>query len=187
MTLKTILPALAVIAVACGHGSQDNAVPRPVAYPRIEIYDSAYSAVDSLPLHIEANSHALRSVSQGHNGAIWLNMEYPAYRSKLFVTLTPVTDATAAGVIENRTERMSLNSGGNTTEITEITSPGGWNTQLLLTRNGSVTPVQFISVAPKWVVSGSLTLESAVASPDSVAPIVSAVHRDLIHLAKTIE
>lgn len=183
----SILAAVLVLA-ACPRGG-DTPVPRPLAYPRMAIYDSVYTALPGIPLHLELSAHAVTSVDSTHSGAdkaLWLNASYPAYNATLHLTLTPVTPATAPEVIHNRTERMALNSGGNPTEISELSSLSGFNSQILLTPAGSVTPVQFLSVSPQWVVSGALYLPDAEINPDSVAPVLQAVRRDLIHAAQTI-
>lgn len=183
----SLLAALLVLA-ACSRSS-DTPVPRPVAYPRVPVYDSTYTAVPGLPLHLELSAHAAAQVDSSHshsNGSIWLNAAYPAYNATLHLTLTPVTPASAPEVIHNRTERMSLNSGGHPTDVSQLAAPSGFSSQILLTPAGSVTPVQFLSVSPQWVVSGALYLPDAETNPDSVAPVLQAVRRDLIHAARTI-
>lgn len=180
----SLFAALSLLA-ACSH-SDHTPVPRSVAYPRVPVYDSAYVAVPSLPLHLELSANAVTQVDSAHSGSMWINATYPAYNATLHLTLTPVTPATEAEVIANRTERMSLNSGVHPTEITQLTSPAGFRSQVLFTPAGSVTPVQILSVSPRWVISGALYHPQADSSPDSIAPVLRAVRRDLIHTAKTI-
>lgn len=185
LRLLPLSVALLLFVPGCSHKS-DTPVPRPVAYPRIEIYDSVFTPVPYLPLHFELSRHATITRDSSHAGSLWINALYPAYGATIHFTLTPVNPATAAAVVDNRTERMSLNSGGHPTEITQLIAPSGFSSRILVTPAGSLTPVQFISVSPQWVVSGALYLPGADSNPDSVAPIVNAVYRDLIHTAKTI-
>ncbi len=181
----TLIFAALFILVSCSR-SGDTPVPRPMAYPRIPVHDSVYTAVPLIPIHFELPTAAHTTIDSSHTESIWINAAYPAYKATLHCTITPVTGQTAHEIIRNRTERMSLNTGGHPTEITQLTSPSGYESQILLTPSGTVTPVQFISVSPQWVVSGALYIQPHHSSPDSVAPILRAVRRDLIHASKTI-
>lgn len=180
-----LLIAAVVSMVGCSRRS-DTPVPRPVAYPRVEIYDSSYTALPAAPVHIELSSHASVDMDTAHSHSLWINARYPAYGATLHCTVTPVANGEASDVVANRTERMSLNTGGHPTEVTDYSSPSGFSSQILVTPAGSITPVQFLSVSPGWVVSGALYLPGAETTPDSVAPIVKAVYRDLLHLCRTI-
>lgn len=181
----TTVGALSAAIIGCSHSS-DNAVPRPTAYPRVEIYDSTYTAVPGSPLHIELSSHASVEVDSSRRSSVWINATYPAYGATLHCTITPASGDASGDVVANRSERMSLNTGGHPTEVTTGNAPSGFASQILVTPAGTITPVQFLSVSPQWVVSGALYLPGADTAPDSVAPIVKAVYRDLVHLTKTI-
>jgi len=178
---------LAAISAACGKKASDTpAVPRPVAYPRITLYDSAYKNAQGVPIHFEIQDSAVYDTESGNNGSVWLNVRYPAYRATLHCTFSPVTQATVNNVIANRLERVKLNTGSYPAEVTELTSPGGYDSQIFFTRTGSLTPLQFISAGPEWVVSGALYMEQPGNAPDSVAPVLQSVYRDIIHAAKTV-
>ena len=82
---------------------------------------------------------------------------------------------------------MELNSGGAMTELTELTSDGGWQCLLAMTRSSLTTPLQILAHDGKNVISGTLYFNFPPAtSPDSISPIVDAVNRDLIHTLKHI-
>ena len=73
------------------------------------------------------------------------------------------------------------------TELTELTSDGGWQCLLAMTRSSLTTPLQILAHDGKNVISGALYFNfSPSTSPDSVSPIVDAVNRDLIHTLKHI-
>lgn len=165
--------------------NQATAVPLPPAYPRIELYDTVRKAIsEAEPLIFRAN--AATTVTAVHRNDIhsrWINIAYPRYKAVMYCTFTPVTDHNRDRVIDNRTERMSLNTGGRPTEIITLESPGGFHSQLLVTQTESVTPLQFLSTdGERWVVSGAVYLENAprAAASDSIAPVIDALRDDVI-------
>lgn len=177
-----------VAASACG-GRGDVATPRQVAYPRLNLPDSSYHAEKVTPLSFEINDGAVLvadSAGQPEKGrrSRWYNIVYPSLGgSRVYTTFTPVEgQEDAAAVVANRVERMSLNSGGNRSELLEQLTPYGFTARVLVTPVGTLTPVQFVANNDHWVVSGAYFIgEDAVARPDSVRPAVEAVKRDIIH------
>lgn len=162
-------------------------VPRPVAYPRIDTYDTAMVATPQAPLHWLANAQAVVSIpdrDQSDDGNTrWLNIDYPDYGIIVYCTFSNVAPAQRQQVIDNRVERMSLNAGGNRTEIVELESDGGFHAQLLVTPQGTVNPLQFLATdGDRWVVSGTAFLRSAPrpGAEDSIAPTIQAVRGDLL-------
>jgi len=187
---QSIIVAALLALAGCGGG--ERPVPRPAAFVRIEPYDAVFHELDSVPVHFLVNDSAV-IVPDGRRapaGSRWVTLAYPRYGAALvYLTFTPVTSSSAGDVVENRIERMSLNSGGGRSELTEFTSDGGFACRLLSTPAGTVTPVQFIAASPRLVVSGALFLKGAASasSPDSLAPVVSAVSRDLVHALRHLK
>lgn len=180
--------AIAILLVLTGCRREERAVPRPVAFPRIEAPAGRYVEADSLPLHFEINTSASTERNE-QDGTVWLTITYPDYfpGTAIYCTFTPVTDESVEEVIANRTERMALNSGGADSEITQLTSDGGLDCTMTVTRAGSATPVQFIAADNGIVVSGAMYINvDAGFAPDSIAPVVEAVSRDMLHSLKTI-
>lgn len=162
-------------------------VPRPAAYPRLDTYDTAMVATPLAPLHWLTNSQAVVTVpDRGRSddgNTHWVNIDYPAYGIILYCTFSNVTAAQRQQVIDNRVERMSLNAGGNPTEIVELESDGGFHAQLLVTPRGTVNPLQFLATdGDRWVVSGTAFLRRAPrpGAEDSIAPAIQAVRTDLL-------
>ncbi len=172
---------------SCSHGEKAVNIPRPEAWPRVELYTEKMDTVAGLPLLFEANADALASTSKEDAGW-WVNVRYPQYHATLYISMTPVDTVNEQEVIDNRVERISRNIGGRTTEMTELTTPSGFHASVTMTRTASVTPVQFIATLPgMWVVSGSLAFDTAPSSPDSVSPVVEAVHGDVIRMLQHLK
>ena len=70
--LASLLVILMSVLAACNHGGgEDTATPRRHAYPRVQTYDSVYTAVDSFPVHFEVNAQAGKRVAARPDGSMW--------------------------------------------------------------------------------------------------------------------
>ena len=172
---KSLIVIAALLLAAC---SSKPPVPKPEAWPRLQPYPEAYTAVDGFAVNDSAR------VSQPADGQ--LSAFYPRYGATLYVTFTPAADeARRQQVIDNRTERMALNTGGARSEVTELVSDGGYHCQLILTPAKTATPVQFLAVGKTQIVSGSAFLPDAAAAPtDSLAPFIHALYADILYALK---
>lgn len=188
------IATIAVVAFGCTGGKESgNVIARPTAYPRIEIYDSVYCAND-LPAGFEVNSSAIVSdvTPADKNGPAdprWIDILYPRYGATLHCTFIPVdsTGNKRNELLANRNERMMLNLGDNFAEQTELRSADGGETLILTTMGKTLTPVQFLSTTPRWVISGGLQFHDPEIKADSVAPIINAVRSDLIHAGRNLK
>ena len=176
------------VAASCTRGGDtSNAVPKPEGWPRIEIPQESYTINEINGVELAINSAANVETRENKDGGTWLDITYPTFgNTRLYLTLLTVDgEKELADVIANRSERMELNSGGAVTELTELTSKGGWDGRLAVTRSSLTTPVQMLAHDGRHVVTGVLYLNFPPATqPDSVAPIVTAVRRDLLHILK---
>lgn len=183
----TAVAALLTGVAACGGRGDGQAVPRPAAYPRVEIPDSAYRRVDVGGLTLTVNSAATVSVTPVDGGA-WVDIAYPAFSSpRMYLTLTECGPDGLEGVMANRRERESLNLGGRRYELTELSTPGGWECSMSVARGSMTTPVQILAHDNRRVLSGAMMLslpDSLAADPAVIAPAVAAVERDMIVLLK---
>lgn len=178
-----LLAAILLIA-GCTRGDKERtaAVPLPKAWPRTDLYDTAYVAArPGSDIHVNAGA----SVTTAEGG---LTVAYPRYRASLFISDTPArSDADAAGILANRLERIDLNIGGLRTEVSEMDADNGYSLRIFTTPSGSITPLQFIAAADRRIVSGALVMDRIPASADSLAPTLRAVTRDIIHLATNLD
>lgn len=181
--------ALAAYMTACGGSAGDApATPRPVAYPRIEVPDTNYVNTDIGGITVTTNAMATIVPGDAPSGdGTQFNISYGRFGVDIYCTVTPVTDAAVAGdVIANRTERMALNTGANTTEVIDIPVAGG-SARVTITPTGSPTPVQFIACRNGYILSGAAYLPAcATQRTDTLQPVVSFLRRDIIRLVSTL-
>lgn len=179
--------------IACNCDNNTN-IPRRKAYPRITTHDSAFSTITSLPLHFERSSIALITLdstiinNKTEEKSHWINLFYKPYNITIHCTFTRIDTSTIYNTLYNRKERMALNSGNFPSELIELTNANNFSSQILITEQSKVTPLQFLSTNNKnWVVSGALYLNNNnTPNIDSIRPIINVVKRDIIHSLKTI-
>lgn len=179
----------ALMASGCGN-TGERTVPKPQAYHRISVPDSIYTTYSADGVSLPVNADAVVSDSIREGGR-WLDISYPQFPgSKLFLTITDTDASVLPALIENRTERIRLNTAGAPTELTELTSDGGWKGALFVTRSSLTTPLHILAHNPEGdkLLSGALYISpTPSATPDSIAPIVSAVARDLLTTLKQLK
>lgn len=175
---------LTVTTVLLSCGRSDTSVPRPMAYPRIDLCDTVYTAASDFPIHFEVNTAAtlIADTVAGSGQGLWFDVRYPSYRATVHCTLTAVSDtASRNAVLQNRAQRIALNISDHHAQITEMTTPYGYTARLYKSPYTTVTPLQFLAAASHHVVSGALMFDTLPQSPDSVMPVIEAIERDLIH------
>lgn len=188
--LRCIIIVLVTVMAACGSrgGVADVPVPRRTAYPRIEVPDSVYRTVDTSAATLQINSAAADSTSAVDG---WVTVIYPHRQATLYISVTRLDPATAATTIDNRIERLSMNTGGATTDVTSLMLPddGGMEAMVLVTPAETPTPVQFLVTDRRTLmVSGTATIDGAADAPtDSLRPVIEMLRRDVTHLVKTLK
>lgn len=188
MSLRA-LPFLLLVALlaACATGCRDNGgtpVPRPRAYPRIDVPDSAFTTLSADGVAMAVNTSA--SVRRGQNNG--LDIAYPRLNSTLYISINRYRDnQELARAIANRNQRMALNTGSERVRTDEFTNDAGFFCRMISAGGASAIPVQFTAAGPgRTLVSGAAVFSVPVASADSVAPASRALQRDILHLLLSI-
>lgn len=196
-TLRTLIVVITLgsIPTACRDSATDTvAVPRRTAYPRICIPAAVYAPFADAPLHFETSAAAKARIAtppSGNSapGSTWVDIAYPEYGITIHCTFTHTDTDRIPGILDNRIERLSVNTGGATSEMSELTNAYGFDCRMIATRAESPTPVQFLATDHKhWVISGSAYIEAGRnTNPDSIAPVISMLERDIIHSLTTLK
>lgn len=182
--------AATVILLPAGCGRRETApVPKPEGWPRIEMPAPEFVSVESGGTELLFNSNAIvESREADRGGGRWFDVTYPGVNgARIYLSLTAVGDPTELEkALANRRERMELNTAGARTEITQLRSEAGWECEIALTRSSVTTPVQLLAHDGRSrMLSGALYLNLPPDTrPDSIAPVVRAVSRDLTEMLK---
>lgn len=194
--LAALLPAALLLAAGgCSGGGGDVPTPRRTAYPRIEAYPATYGdASATLPVVMLLNDSARVAVSEHGREATWVDAVYPRYGGAVLrLTVSRLDGDALLQAIANRRERMVLNAGGLPTVVTTLTAPGGLSSEMLTTPAAAVTPLQIVATdSASLLIAGALELprpdgQNVEQSAEYYAPVVTAVERDLLHMAKHLE
>lgn len=188
--MRSILPytLIAVAVTACNsHAVKDIPVPRPAAYHRITLPDSTYRTTDAGLVSLQLNAATNDTIVTAGNS--WITSHYPDLGTSVYITVNELSPSSATSAIDNRVERLSLNTGGNPTEVSSFTTPAGLDAKIIVTPSGTPTPVQFIATDHASIlVSGTATVADAATAPtDSLLPVINMLQRDITHLLKTIQ
>ena len=184
--------AISLSLIFCECSNSDVAItPRRKAYPRINTHDSSFVAIANAPIHFEMSKTASITLDSAktdlQNPAHWINIYYKPYNATIYCTFTQVDSTTIDKVIDSRSERMALNAGAYMSELIELTNANKFYSQILITEQSEVTPIQFLSTNDRnWVVSGALYIDKN-SNIDSIRPVIDVIKRDIIHSLKTID
>lgn len=176
--------ATLILLTACG-GRERHAVPLPEAYPRIEMPPALYTVADTLLTPLTINAAAtVKAIDR--DGSQWIDISYPGIDIlRIYLTVSRFSNLDMPLAIDNRLERMTLNTGGAPGQRTTLTSDNGWDCLLLSTPSVTTTPVQLLATRPGLLLSATAHLSTGASTPpDSIAPIVEAVERDMLEMLK---
>lgn len=174
---------------------RDVAVPRPRGHFRIDFPDKEYLSSESLtikekiPFIVEYPVYGqLTSDSEQTGEPGWYNIEFPAYRAKIYLTYRDVNND-LAGLIE-QTYTMNVKN--------HISKADAINEQIISNRENKVygilydlkgntaSAVQFyVTDSIKHYLRGSLYF-AAEPDADSLAPVIDFFREDIIHLIETL-
>lgn len=181
------LAALLIVLAGCRERDTRHHAPLPRAYPRIQMPDSTFRAIDSTAVPIVVNAGASVSVDRRPGGE-WIDITYPGFPDgRVYLTLSRVGHEAIEAAVDNRLQRMALNAGSLPGRQTRLVSQGGWEAMMLVTPASISTPVQVLASGPGIMLSGVFHISVPPSTPpDSVAPVVKAVERDMLTMLRSL-
>lgn len=191
LLIYTIL-LCAICLIACRKGGSESvAVPRPVAYPRIDpAYDTVYTCAEPW-LNIELNREAdIDTLSGDERGSGGYSVRYARYGATLYCAYTIVPDQESlSSVLARRMERIFLDSGGEgaAADALRLDSRGKHGSGLVFySLRDCLTPIHFVATdSARCVVSGTVVLDR-IYNADSIAPVLDYLNCDIEHLVRNL-
>ena len=174
--------AAGLLMCSCG-GGERTAVPRPKAFPRINLYEAEYVQDTVNGLTLSVNSSALRE----HPAENQLTVHYPAYGLNLYVTVLHPEARNMESLVAGRMQRMELDMGSDL--VTETAENSQYRRILGQARSEiTPTPYEFLVCAPgPTLVWGAAAWTGIPQNADSVAPAAHAVLDDIRRLLNDIQ
>lgn len=178
--MNRALPLLILLLALSCCTRRPAPIPRPDAYPRMEVYPASYRSVRVAGLELQVNDSA-RVDSVGPN---WFDIVYPAYGARLNCTVTPLWNRTTLPrAIENRLERLERDLAGQVGQMEQLQSVNGTACWLIYSPGAMVTPLRFLATdSTTYLLSAVAVFASPGTEPDSIAPAVNALKEDITYL-----
>lgn len=184
--MRHLLPALFIFLLAScsGGGTGDSAVPRRTAFPRVPVLSDSTVALYIENLSFDISSDAV--VSRPSDA--WLDAFYPLLGATMHLSVNrPATPEAFEEAYDNRMQRISLNLGEASAEVSRFVSIGGFDCEMVVASDGVATPVQFIASGPEGLfVSGSFVMGGSVEPADSIRPVIEALQTQALLLLNTL-
>lgn len=86
--MRRVLNILVIVAVLCG--CSRHSVPRPYAYYRIAVPDTAYVAVEGYPYTFSLSANAQLREHQREGEKYWIDIHYPTLNADIHCSYKPV-------------------------------------------------------------------------------------------------
>lgn len=177
--MKAAVAALAALLLTSCSGGDSHPVPKRTAYPRTATLPDSSAAIAAGPFTMNINASATISYPRPD----WIDAEYRSLGATLHMSATGLSDKADE---TNRRERISLNLGGASASVKSFTTPSGYRCEIVTTAEGPATPVQFIAVRDRQMISGVFVLSGKSTPADSIRPIVDELEREAISILSSI-
>ena len=189
--LSIIFAILSLITVAVSCDSDDNYLPKPRGYFRIDLPEKAYTKVDTIEKYsFECPNYALVTPDiYSPNEKNWVNIEMPQFKGSIHMTHKPVN-----GNLGEYLEDV------HTMVVKHLQKANGMRDSLIVNEEhnvygmfiemdgkGVATPMQFyLTDSTKNFVRGALYFNFQPDN-DSMQPVINFIRADIDHLINTFE
>jgi len=197
LILRKISLFILLLFLCASYSCKEVPVPKPKGYFRIDLPEKRYvqfnhqtEMVVRMPFSFEYPAYGHLSFPQGKDDDPgWFNIEFPAYKAKIYLTYKDVKND-FAGLME-QTYKMNVKN--------HITQADAINEQPFINRENKVfgilydlkgntaSSVQFyVTDSISHYLRGSLYF-AAEPDADSLAPVIDFFREDIIHLIETLK
>lgn len=178
--LPLLAAAMLLIAASCTDTS-NRPMPRRTAFPRVNLYDTVYTAVRVGDIPVAVNANATTTFPQQG----WVDVAYPRYGATLHLSVVNVSNADMSDAIDNRLQRIALNLGDANGEQFDFTSDD-FSCRLIVAPEAGQTPVQLLATNNTTIISGTAVISGNTTPVDSIRPIVDAIAKDALYLLQNL-
>jgi len=186
---KNIFFSLAALLILLS-GCHNNYTPKPRGYFRIDLPSKKYAILDStMPYSFEYSEYAIIENNTGkHNEPNWINLLYPNYKARIYISYKPVTD-NLYDLLEDNI-KLAYNHVVKADAIEEhlfINDDKNLYAMMFEIKGNAASPLQFLATdSARHFLRGSLYFQT-IPNSDSLAPVVEYITQDVIHLIETIQ
>lgn len=197
MMSKRINLSIIIVLIITSYSCRDVAVPRPKGYFRIDLPEKKYlifnenkESSGTIPVSFEYPAYGqLNFKGDNLNKQGWFNIEFPAYRAKIYLTYRDINND--LDTLLEQTYKLNVRN--------HITKADAINEQVINNdekkvygilydlKGNTASAVQFyLTDSLKHYLRGSLYF-AAEPEKDSLAPVIEFFREDVMHLIETLE
>ena len=189
--LSILLVALAIAFVANSCDNDDNYLPKPRGYFRIDLPEKSYTKVDTIERYsFECPQSALVTPDPySPYEKNWINIEMPAFKGSIHLTHKPVTDNLGEYLEDVHTMVTKHLQKANGVHDSLIVNKEHKVYGMFIEMDGTgvATPMQFyLTDSTRNFVRGALYF-NFLPNNDSMQPVINFIREDIDHLIKTFE
>lgn len=178
--LPLLAAAMLLITASCTDTS-NRPMPRRTAFPRVNLYDTIYTAVRVGNVHLAVNAQATTTFPRQQ----WIDVAYPRYGATLHLSVVNISTDEMSDAIDNRMQRIALNLGDATAEQFDFSSEN-FSCRLIVAPEAGQTPVQLLATNNSTIISGTAVFSGNTTPIDSIRPIVDAIAKDALYLLQNL-
>ncbi len=186
--LKNLIPVLSVIIIL-SYGCENHGTPKPRGYFRITLPEKEYVQLDSaMPYSLEYPVYSLIQSDPSISAEpYWITLVYPELRAKIHITYKNI-DNNLYEILEDNirlvySHVVKADAIDDNIFINEDNNVFG---MIFKIRGDAASPVQFFATdSVKHFLRGALYFQSRP-NKDSLAPVVSFITDDIIHMMESI-
>lgn len=172
-------------------GCDDEYVPKPKAYARIDLPEPSYISPDSnwnCPYTFEASRYSFLTIDRRHqNENCWYNIYYPKMKATIHLTYSEVDNNLGRQIEENR--KLAMKHVGKATAINEsLISNNVAHVYGLIYefRGETASDMQFFATdSTNHFLRGSLYF-NVKPNKDSLGPVIDYIKNDIQHFIQTL-
>lgn len=192
---KRIIIAVSIIAIALVaylvlQSGREEGIPKPRGYFRIVLPEKSYTTFESAcPVSLEVPSYSKVEIvrNQGSNDSCWFNIFYPRFNARIHCTYLPVGNNLEGMIREAYGFAASHEMKASGMRRTLLSDEERKVYGLLYDIEGdAASQVQFFMTdSTSHFFRGSLYFFNPP-NPDSIAPVLSFIREDIVHIGETI-
>lgn len=186
ISLLFILITLALLGNSC----RKHYTPKPRGYPRIDVPVHAYASYKtSCPFSFEYPVYAIvKPDSSRLTEPCWLNIEYPAFKARIYLSYKTVNDNLSTLLEDSRTFAYNHVSMADAIDEKVFTYPDHkvFGIAYDLKGNAASSFQFFATDSTHHFIRASLYFNNKP-NYDSLAPIISFIRQDMMHMVETLQ
>lgn len=188
---KRIIPTLiAVVSIALLSSCNDNSVPKPRGFFRIDMPDRSYKVLDSIfPYVFEYPEYAvITNDPHSPDQSYWINVDFPRFKGRLHLSYKPLNNNLPVYTEDAHTLVMKHIPKASGIEEIRIENKDNKVYGLIydIKGTGTASPYQFyLTDSSKHFLRGALYFE-VLPNNDSLAPVITFLKEDIAHMLETL-